>query len=89
MIVEKIDDSRVCVDDDYEEDEKESEDSLYVGYGSLAETSVLFTITPIPRNSGWVSILNRSRRSENENHPMQRKISYSPRNICNPWRCIL
>ena len=33
----------------YEEDEKNQK--TLVGSGSLAETSVLFTITPIPRNS--------------------------------------
>ena len=42
--VDEIDDSRVCRCN-YEEDEKNQK--ILVGYGILAETSVL---TPIPRN---------------------------------------
>ena len=43
--VDEIDDSRVCRCN-YEEDEKNRK--ILVGYGILAETSVL---TPIPRNT--------------------------------------
>ena len=44
--VDEIDDSRVCRCN-YEEDEKNQK--ILVGYGILAESSVL---TPIPRNNG-------------------------------------
>ena len=42
--VKKIDDSRVCACN-YQEDQKNQK--ILVGYGSLAETSVLFAIAPI------------------------------------------